>query len=83
MQRGANGTYAWIVKPDGTAATQPIDVGPTQDHVTVINAGLSAGDQAVVEGQYRLQAGARVDAKPANTTATTDGNAGAARRDAS
>ncbi|CAH2396428.1 efflux RND transporter periplasmic adaptor subunit [Mesorhizobium escarrei] len=83
VQRGANGTYTWIVKPDGTAATQPIDVGPTQSHVTVINSGISAGDQVVVEGQYRLQAGARVDAKPANTTATTDGDGRAARGAAS
>jgi hypothetical protein len=40
----------------------------------IVNKGLTAGERVVVNGQYRLQPGARVDAKagPAGETAAAD-----------
>ena len=42
--------------------------------VTIVTNGLSAGEHVVVGGQYRLQPGSRVDAKP-ETAANTPGQA--------
>ena len=60
VQRGPSGLYVYRVKRDDTVELQPIEVGPNGDHVTVVTAGLQAGDRVVTNGQYRLQPGAHV-----------------------
>jgi multidrug efflux system membrane fusion protein len=60
VQRGPQGLYAWIVKPDNTVDTSPVQVGPAQDGVTIITSGVTAGQSIVVNGQSRLQPGAHV-----------------------
>jgi multidrug efflux system membrane fusion protein len=60
VQRGAQGPYVYTVK-DGQANLQPVKVDLTQGNITLIASGVSAGDQVVVDGQDRLQAGARVE----------------------
>ena len=72
IQRGPNGFYVWRVGPDGTAQAQPVQAGAAQGDLTVLDNGLAAGDRVVVQGQYRLQAGARVDAAPANKKVAGD-----------
>ena len=72
IQRGPNGFYVWRIQPDGTAQAQPVQAGAAQGDVTVLDNGLSAGDRVVVNGQYRLQAGARVDAGPAKAKVAGD-----------
>jgi membrane fusion protein, multidrug efflux system len=62
LQRGPNGYYAYVVKPDDTAETRPLKVGQVSDGVAIVDDGVSAGDQVVTAGQYRLQPGARVEA---------------------
>jgi len=62
VQRGAQGQYVYIVK-DGQAVLQPVKVDLTQGNITLIATGVAAGDQVVVDGQDRLQAGARVEAR--------------------
>jgi membrane fusion protein, multidrug efflux system len=68
IQRGPSGFYVWRIQPDGTAQAQPVQAGAAQSGVTVLEDGLSAGDRVVVQGQYRLQAGARVDATQVKAT---------------
>ena len=60
LQRGPNGYYAYIVKPDGTAEMRPLKVGQVSQGVAIVDDGVSAGEQVVTAGQYRLQPGARV-----------------------
>jgi membrane fusion protein, multidrug efflux system len=62
VQRGAQGPYVYVVK-DGQAVLQPVKVDLTQGNITLIATGVAAGDQVVVDGQDRLQAGARVEAR--------------------
>ena len=77
VQRGPSGLYVYRVKRDNTVELQPIEVGPNGDHVTVVTAGLQAGDRVVTNGQYRLQPGAHVAvadtpaAKPQQTAEAT------------
>ena len=60
IQRGPDGTYAWVVHPDGTAAPQPIQVGQLLHGTALVDAGLTAGETVVTDGQYGLKPGDRV-----------------------
>lgn len=64
VQRGPNGLYAYIIKPDRTVAMRPIKVGQVRDGVALIDQGLVAGEEVVVDGQYKLHPGSRIDARP-------------------
>jgi multidrug efflux system membrane fusion protein len=69
VQRGAAGMYVYVVKPDGTAAVQPVEVDQDDGQVAVVAKGLDGGERVVLAGQSRLSNGARVnatDAKPAS-----------------
>jgi len=61
LQRGPDGYYAYVVKPDSTVETRPLKVGQVSDGVAIVDDGIAAGDQVVTAGQYRLQPGARVE----------------------
>ena len=63
MQRGPQGLYTWVIKADDTADQRRIEATPVNDDVAIVTKGVNAGEQVVVNGQYRLQAGTRVDAK--------------------
>ena len=63
LQRGPQGYYAWVIKPDQTAEQRPIDATQANDEVAIVTKGLAPDERVVVNGQYRLQAGSRVDAK--------------------
>jgi multidrug efflux system membrane fusion protein len=60
VQRGPQGTYAYVIKPDKTVEMRPIKVAQTEANVAMIDDGLKAGEQVVVDGQYKLQPGAHV-----------------------
>jgi multidrug efflux system membrane fusion protein len=60
LQRGPNGYYAYLVKPDSTVEARPLEVGQVSNGIAVIDDGVVAGEQVVTAGQYRLQPGARV-----------------------
>ena len=61
VQRGPNGFYVYVVKPDSTVAMQPITVTQMADGTSVIKSGLDAGTRIVAAGQYRLQPNSRVE----------------------
>jgi multidrug efflux system membrane fusion protein len=75
LQRGPNGFYAWVIKPDGTAEQRPIEASPVNDDVTIVTKGLTPGEKVVVNGQYRLQPGSPVEAKPADAKTAQSSNA--------
>ena len=61
LQRGQNGYYAYVVKPDSTVETRPLKVGQVSGGVAIVDDGVAAGERVVTAGQYRLQPGARVE----------------------
>jgi multidrug efflux system membrane fusion protein len=64
LQRGPQGLYTRVIKPDNTADERKIDAQIVNNNQAIIvTKGLNAGERVVTNGQYRLQAGARVDAK--------------------
>jgi membrane fusion protein, multidrug efflux system len=58
--QGPQGTYVYVIKPDGTAERRPVEVGLTQDGFAVIDRGIAAGDHVIVDGQYRVTNGAKL-----------------------
>jgi multidrug efflux system membrane fusion protein len=60
VQQGPNGAYAYVVKSDDTVAIRPLKVAQIADGEALIDSGLKAGEQVVVDGQYRLQPGTHV-----------------------
>lgn len=66
VQRGPKGTYAFVIKPDQTIEQRPITVAQIDQGVALVSDGLSAGEQVVVDGQYRLQAGTKVQPRLAS-----------------
>jgi multidrug efflux system membrane fusion protein len=63
LQRGPQGYFAWVIKTDNSAEQRPIEATQVNDEVAIVTKGLAPDERVVVNGQYRLQAGSRVDAK--------------------
>jgi membrane fusion protein, multidrug efflux system len=62
VQQGPQGAYAYGVNPDGSVAIRPIKVAQISDGQALIDSGLEANEQVVVDGQYKLQPGTHVTA---------------------
>src|ERR1700738_1645639 len=60
VQQGTKGPYAYVVNPDSTVAIRPIKVAQISDGQALIDSGLEANEQVVVDGQYKLQPGTHV-----------------------
>jgi len=61
IQRGAPGTFVYVVKDDRTVTVTPVKQGPVQGEVTAIASGLAPGDQVVIDGADKLREGAKVE----------------------
>ena len=70
--RGPEGAYAFVVGADGVAEKRPIKLGFSNRTIAIVDSGLAAGDRVVTDGQYRIEAGSRVEvlAPPAASLAT-------------
>jgi multidrug efflux system membrane fusion protein len=60
VQQGPQGAYAYVVGPDGTVAIRPVVVAQISEGQALIDSGLKANEQVVIDGQYRLQPGTHV-----------------------
>ena len=82
VQRGAPGTFVYVVKPDETVAAQPVTLGPGDDQRIVVTKGLEPGQIVVVDGADRLKDGAKVrvtrSAAPAAAQPQSQGEDGTA-----
>ena len=80
IQRGAPGTFVYLVKPDHTVAVQQVKLGPTDGQRVVILSGVQPGESVVVDGADRLKDGAKVTLAAApGSTAAAQGQGGAAQ----
>ena len=64
IQRGAPGTYVYLINPDNTVSIHPIKLGPTDGDLSQVTDGLKAGDKIVVDGADRLRDGQRITIPP-------------------
>jgi membrane fusion protein, multidrug efflux system len=67
VHQGPKGDYVWIVTPDNTAAIRPIRVRQSLGGTSLIEGRIQEGDNVVLDGYQRLQAGSRVSIIPEAT----------------
>jgi multidrug efflux system membrane fusion protein len=60
VQQGPQGSYAYVINSDSSVAIRPVKVAQVSDGQALIDSGLEANEQVVVDGQYKLQPGTRV-----------------------
>lgn len=60
VQQGPQGAYAYVINPNNAVAIRPVTVAQISDGQALINSGLTANEQVVVDGQYNLQPGTHV-----------------------
>jgi multidrug efflux system membrane fusion protein len=63
VQRGAKGTFVYVVKEDRTVAVRPVTVGATHAEDASINSGLSPEELVVVDGTEKLREGSKVEVR--------------------
>src|SRR5882757_6608395 len=66
IQRGPQGTFAYVVKADKTAEVRPVTVALAEGNLSAIGQGLAEGEIVVTDGQDKLKAGMMVDATASN-----------------
>lgn len=72
VMAGPTGPYVYVINPDTTVHRVNVEVADNQDGISVINKGLNGTEKVVVDGQYRLEDGIKVDVQQTTEpTATT------------
>ena len=60
IQRGPNGEFVYVVKPDDTVDARLIAVAGQNEGMTMVAEGLKGGETIVLEGAFRLRPGMTV-----------------------
>jgi multidrug efflux system membrane fusion protein len=60
-QRGPDGMFVYVVKPDDTVEVRAVKTGEEIGGVVPVDSGLKEGERVVTSNQYRLQPGALLD----------------------
>jgi membrane fusion protein, multidrug efflux system len=60
VQEGPQGSYAYVINADGSVAIRPLKVAQVSNGQALIDSGLQANEQVVIDGQYKLQPGTHV-----------------------
>jgi membrane fusion protein, multidrug efflux system len=58
--QGPKGAYAYVINTNNTVEIRPVTVAQISEGQALINSGLTANEQVVVDGQYKLQPGTHV-----------------------
>ena len=83
IQRGAPGTFVYLVNDDSTVAVRKVELGPADGERIAIKSGLKAGDRVVTDGADKLRDGIKVTLHEPGAAAPTPApnpNAGQRRR---
>jgi multidrug efflux system membrane fusion protein len=73
VQRGPDSMFAYVLKPDSTVDLRKIVAGPTEGDQTIIEQGLAVGETVVIDGVDKLQKGAKVAARSADSPSESGG----------
>jgi multidrug efflux system membrane fusion protein len=60
VQQGPNGAYVYVIDSNSKVENRPVKVAQISGGQALIDSGLQANEQVVVDGQYKLQPGTRV-----------------------
>ena len=74
-QMSANGSFVYVVKPDSTADQRQVTLGQRQGDLIVVETGVAAGEQVVINGQLGVTPGGKVHIEqPKEATAASNGS---------
>jgi multidrug efflux system membrane fusion protein len=73
IQRGPQGTYVFVVKPDNTAEMRNVAISISQGNLTAISQSLKPGELVVTDGQDKLQPGTKVAVRGPGAGGQTSG----------
>ena len=76
VQRGAPGTYVYVVTSEKTASLRKVQLGPVSGERVVITTGLKEGESIVIDGADKLRDGAPVTTVQAAPAAAQRGPRG-------
>jgi membrane fusion protein, multidrug efflux system len=77
IQRGAPGTFVYLLNKDQTVTVQKVRLGPSSGDRVAIEDGLSPGDRVVIDGADKLRNGAKVAPRDTNGALVGGGAPGA------
>jgi multidrug efflux system membrane fusion protein len=61
IQRGPQGAFAYVVKPDKVVQMRRLQLGPSEAGIVSVKSGVAAGEALIVDGAEKVQDGARVE----------------------
>jgi membrane fusion protein, multidrug efflux system len=61
IQRGAQGTFVYVIQADDTVSMRAVELGPIEGESAAVESGVVPGDQVVVDGLDKLREGAKVE----------------------
>jgi membrane fusion protein, multidrug efflux system len=79
IQRGPQGTYVFVVKPDNTAEMRNVAISISQANLTAVSQGLKPGELVVTDGQDKLQPGTKVAVREPGAAGQNGGQSGGGR----
>ena len=68
LQHGPEGDFVFVVGPDQTVRTQPVEVKLTEGSTLIVGNGVQAGQIVVIDGAEKLKPGSKVKAVIADDT---------------
>jgi len=82
IQRGPQGAYVYVVKPDKVAQMRRIQLGPSEGATVALRSGVTDGESVIVDGAEKVQDGARTEptvrkAAPSGAPGAPAGGSGA------
>jgi multidrug efflux system membrane fusion protein len=81
VQRGAPGTFVYVVNPDSTVSLRKVTPGPASGELISIESGVKSGEAVVIDGLDKLRDGAKVTMAATTTPNTPTAARRAARRE--
>src|SRR5438105_3615820 len=67
-QMSAKGSYVYVIKQDSTAEQRPVTLGQRQGDLIVVEQGVAAGEQVVINGQVGVTPGGKVRIEQSSQT---------------
>jgi multidrug efflux system membrane fusion protein len=78
VQTGQQGEYVYVVTPESTAESRSVKTAGTYQDLTMVSAGLKAGERVIVGGHLRVAPNAKVVVQGTGSGAQASTPAGAA-----
>ena len=72
IQRGAPGTFVYLVNADSTVSVRPVKLGVTDGDRVELLSGLTQGDRIVIDGADKLRDGAKIIIRSENNPTQTN-----------